>query len=55
MSRTEGKRAITMELSDILLNRFDEAVKKKGRHRSEVIRQLIDEYVERVERLEKKK
>ena len=42
---------MTMELSDILLGRFDKAVKKKGRHRSEVVRELMDEYAERVENL----
>ncbi len=50
MARTKGKTIITMELSDILLDRFDKAVKKKGRQRSEVVRQLMDEYIDRTEK-----
>ena len=47
MARTEGKTLVTMEISTVLLGNLDTIVLNKGLNRSEVIRGLIDDYIDK--------
>lgn len=47
MARTEGKTLVTMELSTILLANLDTIVSNKGLNRSEVIRNMISDYIDK--------
>jgi len=47
MARTQGKTLITIELSEILLTDFDTIISKRGLNRSEVIRNIISEYIDK--------
>ena len=47
MARTEGKTLVTLEISTVLLGNLDTIVLNKGLNRSEVIRNLIDDYIDK--------
>ena len=44
--RKRNTKLVTFESSPILLSKFDIIVNNKGLKRSEVIRQLMDKYIE---------
>jgi metal-responsive CopG/Arc/MetJ family transcriptional regulator len=47
MARTEGKTLVTLELSTILLGNLDVIASNKGLNRSEILRCLIDDYIDK--------
>ena len=47
MKETEDKKVIIVRLSDRLCERFDEIIDNLGLNRSEVVRMLMNEYVDK--------
>ncbi len=49
MGRGNNKKTMITEISNVLYGRFDKVIQSKGLNRSETIRMLMNEYVEKNE------